>query len=263
MIALADSKVHVLAMADAAPHRTIRYGELRERTGAPHALNPVELSAGSDPLRLLLVSEAPRVTPVPGTELRRIESVFTTHVLDAHTLEHVASASDIIGRMNTAGTHMFGFHNNLIRIWSMQERRDIYQFHDPRVAIAYPHGIDGNSISGVDFDGLRRLVYTIDSGWGPGEVVVRDIAEDREEARFLSRNGHAVMDVDFHAGRIAIGGTECKLRLFSLNGRELAMAQNPPADRISCVRISPSGRHVAVGVQAHVHVFGVVSPVAP
>jgi len=133
-------------------------------------------------------------------------------------------------------------HANNIRIWSLDQTREIFKMGEDKVA-----AIDAPFTSNAVFDGDKTLVYSIDNSWATGRVYVYDIQKKKEEARFNSRNGHLEMDVDFTTSRIALTGTSKSLTLVDFSGRVLAERKNAADQRVVAVSFSPDGNRLALG----------------
>jgi WD40 repeat protein len=131
---------------------------------------------------------------------------------------------------------------NNIRIWDVQAGKEAFRFgNDEEVEVDVPF------ISNAMFDGERTLVYTVDDSWATGTVYVHDIVDKRQLARFDSRNGHVVMDIDVRRGRIALTGTERGLTVVDLRGAVLADKERVALQRNVSIAYSADGNRLAIG----------------
>ena len=147
---------------------------------------------------------------------------------------------------------------NTVRIWDTKFREDIFKLGDNEDVPT-----DAPFISNAMFDGNRTLVYTVDDSWSRGKVFVHDIQADKELAKFGSRNGHAVMDVDFSRGRIALTGTEKSLTVLDLAGNIIAEKAAVTSQRNVAIAFSPNGKRLAIGSNdATVRIFDLVEVAA-
>jgi len=167
-------------------------------------------------------------------------------LLDGQSFQLLARAKSegsVTVRPTRNGSHILTLsHANNIRIWSLDQTREIFKMGEDKVA-----AIDAPFTSNAVFDGDKTLVYSIDNSWATGRVYVYDIQKKKEEARFNSRNGHLEMDVDFTTSRIALTGTSKSLTLVDFSGRVLAERKNAADQRVVAVSFSPDGNRLALG----------------
>jgi WD40 repeat protein len=132
-------------------------------------------------------------------------------------------------------------HNN-IRIWSLENKEEIFKIGKDKSA-----PIDAPFTSNAVFDGNKTLVYTIDDSWATGTVHVHDIHQNKELAKFDSRNGHAVVDVDFTNARIGLSGSKGAVTLLDFTGKEIAELNVPNAIRVLSLKFSPDNKRISIG----------------
>ena len=97
-------------------------------------------------------------------------------------------------------------------------------------------------------------VRVVDGGWGEGSVYVHE--RDAEPKKWGSQNSHAIADLDWRQGLLAISGTSLKVRLHNFEGTVLGQSKNL-GERVYELAFSPSGDRVAtLGEKGQISVLG-------
>ena len=168
-------------------------------------------------------------------------------LLDGESFENGATiqTEDFVKRCSTDCSGRFvvtvsGRDN--VHIWDTKAAKEIFECGQNKVP-----AVDAPFISNAMFDGDRVLIYTVDNSWGTGTVVVQDVLANQEKARFNSRNGHVVMDVDFAHKRVALTGTERRLSVLDFSGNLFADKGSVTFQRNAAISFSPDGNLLAVG----------------
>jgi WD domain, G-beta repeat len=203
-----------------------------------------------------------RVTWVPVAEKLLVftsaAKVGTGLLLDGTTFAKAATikTGDFVRFVSTDATGRFAItvtDKDNIQIWDLQAAQEIFKCDQNETP-----AVDAEFTSNVQFDGDRTLVYTVDNSWSTGTVVVHDILANQEKARFNSRNGHVVMDVDFVHQRIALTGTERRLTILGLAGNVIADKESVTFQRNVAIAFSPDGSKLAIGSWDNtVRIFGI------
>ena len=228
-----DGTVHVLEKAGGKMLKRLDKGTFETITGLP-LFRPVNI-AWVPKHNAMLISE---FSEEYGEHLFLIDDQtfevvgraksegFLTQIHPTHTGSHIVSLS----------------HKNNIRIWSIDEKREVFLMGENMFA-----GIDASFTSNAFSDGNKTLVYSVDDSWSTGDVHIFDTNQKIELVQFDSRNGHLEMDVDFMSSRIALTGTKQNLTIVDFKGRVLAELENVADQRVASVKFSPRRNRIAIG----------------
>lgn len=192
-----------------------------------------------------------RITTIPGTNQLVIatntkdysDNTYVLDITDVRLLDKLKSEGCVYKmHISSNGGDVVTTTNKNIRIWSLNQKREIFHLGDDKSA-----AIDEPFISDAMFDGEKILIYSIDNSWGKGIIQVFDIVQKKEFGKFGSHNGHVVMDVDWKRKRIALTGNSLHLYVVDFAGNVLAELNNASKERIMVVKFSPDGSKIALG----------------
>lgn len=118
--------------------------------------------------------------------------------------------------------------------------------------------IDAPFLSNAFMASDGRLIRIVDNSWSTGRVHLH--ADPKSKAKVVdSKNGHAVADVHWSTGQLAISGTSTNLLLLSTDGAFLGEMKSAVPARAYTVAFSPSGAKLAVSSEnGLVKVFSII-----